>query len=45
MTSSRRQSAWSILGDLPGADLAAFVRVADRILQQVAPSSTEAGAV
>lgn len=37
MTTSRRQSARAILGDLPGTDLAAFVRVADRILRQVAP--------
>jgi DNA-binding MarR family transcriptional regulator len=42
MTSSRRESARAILGDLPSTDLAAFVRVADRILGQVAPAG-EAG--
>lgn len=37
MTSQRHDSARAILGDLPVADLAAFVRVADRILHHVAP--------
>jgi len=35
MTSARQESARVLLGDLPAADLAAFVRVADRILRQV----------
>ncbi|MEV6873096.1 MarR family transcriptional regulator [Amycolatopsis sp. NPDC051128] len=39
MTDSRRQSARAILGDLPDADLAAFVRVADRILNEVVPAT------
>jgi DNA-binding MarR family transcriptional regulator len=39
MTSQRQESARAILGDLPNRDLAAFVRVADRILDQVTPSS------
>jgi DNA-binding MarR family transcriptional regulator len=35
MTSKRQDSARAMLGDLPPADLAAFVRVADQILHQV----------
>jgi hypothetical protein len=35
MTSQRHNSARAILGDLPAADLAAFTRVADRILRRV----------
>jgi MarR family protein len=43
MTSSRRRSARAILGNLSSTDLAAFVRVADRILGQVAPTKDEEG--
>jgi len=43
MTSQRHDSAQAILGDLPAADLAAFIRVADRILHQVTPPRAENG--
>jgi DNA-binding MarR family transcriptional regulator len=43
MTSSRRHSARAILGDLPSTDLAAFARVADRILGQVATTADTEG--
>lgn len=38
ITESRHDAARAILGDLPRTDLAAFVRVADRILHAVTPS-------
>lgn len=41
MTRQRHNSARAILGDLPTADLAAFMRVADRILHHVAPPTGE----
>jgi DNA-binding MarR family transcriptional regulator len=43
MTSARQESARAVLGDLPAADLAAFVRVADRILDRVTPPGREPG--
>jgi DNA-binding MarR family transcriptional regulator len=43
MTSQRHDSARAILGDLPAADLAAFTRVADRILHRVTLPSRENG--
>lgn len=44
MTNARQESARATLGDLPAADLAAFVRVADRILHRVTPSERAPGA-
>nr|WP_052477676.1 MarR family transcriptional regulator [Kibdelosporangium sp. MJ126-NF4]CEL13266.1 Transcriptional regulator, MarR family [Kibdelosporangium sp. MJ126-NF4]CTQ98958.1 Transcriptional regulator, MarR family [Kibdelosporangium sp. MJ126-NF4] len=41
MTRQRHDSARTILGDLPAADLAAFTRVADRILSHVTPATRE----
>jgi DNA-binding MarR family transcriptional regulator len=43
MTSQRHDSAHAILGDLSPADLAAFMRVADRILHHVTPPNEESG--
>jgi DNA-binding MarR family transcriptional regulator len=37
MTESRHASARALLGEVPSSDLAAFVRVADRILGGVSP--------
>ncbi|WIV59164.1 MarR family winged helix-turn-helix transcriptional regulator [Amycolatopsis nalaikhensis] len=39
MTESRHGAARAILGDVPRADLTAFVRVADRILATVTPAA------
>jgi DNA-binding MarR family transcriptional regulator len=44
MTSARQDSARAILGDLPNNDLAAFIRVADRILHQITPSNGDPAA-
>lgn len=37
ITKSRHTAASALLGDVPGKDLAAFVRVADLVLHQIAP--------
>jgi DNA-binding MarR family transcriptional regulator len=41
MDSRRHDAARAILGDVPTADLAAFLRVAERILSQVTPTRSQ----